>query len=67
MLQNEAQRNETKKEVNKCEFRETEVGKAMLQIVKNNPNKFGTGRYHMVDNAAENLHGHATQQELLVE
>ena len=34
---------------------------------ENNRNKFGTGRYHMVNNAAENLHGHATQQELLVE
>ena len=44
---------------------------AMKNIVcgrpgENNPNKFGPGRYHMV-NDGDNLHGHATQQELLVE
>ena len=29
--------------------------------------RFGAGRYHMVNDAAENLHGHATHEELLVE
>ena len=34
---------------------------------ENNPDKFGTGRLHMVNDPEQNLHGHATQQELRVE
>ena len=34
---------------------------------QNDLTRFDSGRYHMVSDAAENLHGHATQEELLVE
>ena len=37
------------------------------RLGENDMSRFGQGRYHMVNDPAEGLHGHATQEELLVE
>ena len=34
---------------------------------ENDPTKWGTGRFHMEVDPENNLHGHATQEELLVD